>query len=173
MKRRAVFSTLGLSALGVGALPSWANAWTPSKINKDSLLLKAAEEDLLADLTEVIIPETSTPGAKTLEISKFIKTMISDVHSKDDQTKFKSGLGKVEEITRVLYGKSYSECSKEQKMHLLQGLNLSSEKDQKWFFDTVKRLSVQAYTTSEYYMINIAKFEFAPARYYGCVPLTQ
>ncbi len=173
MKRRKVFSTIGLSALGIGALPSWANAWTPSKIKNDSLNFNTAEDDLLVDLTEIIIPETTTPGAKTLEISKFIKTMISDIHSKEDQQKFKSGMVKVEEIAKVLYGKSYLECSKEQKIHLLKGLELSSEKDQKWFFDVTKRLCVQAYTSSEYYMVNIAKFEFAPARYYGCVPLTQ
>ena len=172
MKRRKVFSTIGLGVFGIGGLPTWANAWTPAKIKNDSLNLNLAEVDLLVDLTEIIIPETSTPGARTLEISKFIKTMISDLYSKEDQQKFKSGMVKIEEIAKVLYGKSYLECSKEQKLHLLKGLELSSDKDQKWFFDVTKRLCVQAYTSSEYYMVNIAKFEFAPARYYGCIPLT-
>ena len=82
-------------------------------------------------------------------------------------------MSKVEVVSKLLYGNTYGECSNLQKTHLLQGLNLSSDKDQKWFFNTTKRLSVQAYTSSEYFLTNIAKFEFAPGRYLGCVPVTQ
>lgn len=72
MKRREVFSNLGLSVLGLSTLPSWANAWTGSKLQNDSLGLSADQASLLEDLAETIIPETDTPGAKTLEIAKFI-----------------------------------------------------------------------------------------------------
>lgn len=173
MKRREVFSNLGLGALGVIALPAWANGWSGASIKKDGLGLSVEQNNLLEDLTETIIPETSTPGAKTLEIAKFIKTMVADIFSPEDRERFKTAMAKVEDVSKLLYGNTYGECSNLQKTHLLQGLNLSSDKDQKWFFNTTKRLSVQAYTSSEYFLTNIAKFEFAPGRYLGCVPVTQ
>ena len=173
MKRREVFSNLGFSVLGLSTLPSWANAWTGSKLQNDSLGLSADQASLLEDLAETIIPETDTPGAKTLEIAKFIKLMVGDVYSPEDRERFKNAMVKVDEVSKLLYGKTYSECSKLQKQHLLQGLEMSSDKDQKWFFNTTKGLSVRAYTSSEYYLTNIAHFEFAPGRYYGCVPLNQ
>lgn len=173
MKRREVFSNLGLGVLGLSTLPSWANGWTGSKLKKDALGLSADQANLLEDLAETIIPETKTPGAKTLEIAKFIKTMVADIYSPEDRERYKNAMVKVDEVSKLLYGKSYNESSKEQKTHLLQGLDMSSDKDQKWFFNTTKRLAVQAYTSSEYYLTNIAHFEFAPGRYLGCVPLTQ
>lgn len=173
MKRREVFSNLGLGALGVIALPAWANGWSGANIKKDNLGLSLDQNSLLEDLAETIIPETNTPGAKTLEIAKFIKTMVADIYSPEDRERFKVAVSKVEDISKLLYGKTYNECSIPQKIHLLQGLDMSSDKDQKWFFNTTKRLSVQAYTSSEYFLTNIAKFEFAPGRYLGCVPVPQ
>ncbi|HLO44843.1 MAG TPA: gluconate 2-dehydrogenase subunit 3 family protein [Leadbetterella sp.] len=173
MKRREVFSNLGLGALGVIALPAWANGWSGASIKKDTLQLSLADARLLDDLTETIMPETQTPGAKSLEIAKFVKLMVADVFSPEDRERFTKSLAKVEDVTKMLYGITFAECSTAQRLHLLQGLNLSSDKDQKWFFSTTKRLTVQAYTSSEYFLTNIAKFEFAPGRYLGCVPVTQ
>jgi hypothetical protein len=99
--------------------------------------------------------------------------MLSDMHKFEDQEKFKNSLKKVDEISTLLYGKAFIHCSKEQKVHLLNGLEMSSDVNQNWFFSTTKRYAIQAYTTSEYYLINIAKFEFAPGRYLGCVPLNS
>lgn len=157
---------------GIVALPAWANAWTPGKLDQ-GLTLTAAEGDLLIDLSETIIPETSTPGAKTLEISKFIKVMISDCYDAKDQERFRKALARVDEVSGLIYGKSYQESTKEQKLHLLQGLEMSSDADQKWFFGVVKRLTTQGYTSSEYFLTNIANFEFAPARFHGCVPVNK
>lgn len=157
---------------GVMTLPSWANAWTPSKLDA-GIVLSPAEGDLLTDLSETIIPETGTPGAKTLEVSKFIRVMISDCYNKKDQERFKTALGKVDEVSKLIYGKPYQQSTKEQKLHLLQGLEMSSDTDQKWFFGVVKRLTTQGYTSSEYFLTNIAGFEFAPARFHGCVPLIK
>jgi hypothetical protein len=173
MKRREVFASLGASALGLLGVPAWANGWSPSNIKKDKLSLTENDESLLENICETILPETQTPGAKSLEISKFVKTMVSDIFSKEDQEKFKKGFPKINPIAKLIYGKNYEECTTPQKEHLLNGLSISSDADQKWFFDTLKRLSILGYTTSEYYLTEIAKFEFAPGRYHGCVPLTQ
>ena len=171
MKRRELFSTLGVGLLTSLSLPVWANSWSPKKLPNHFLNLSLVQSTVLEDLSETILPETDSPGAKSLEIPKFIENMIADMYKPADQKRFTDALLKVENISKLLYGKPYLECSKEQKLNLLQGLNLSSDKDQKWFFDITKGLTVRAYTSSEYYLTEIAKFEFAPGRYFGCVPL--
>jgi hypothetical protein len=173
MKRREMFSTLGVGLMTTLSLPAWANGWTAQKLPKHALSLNLIQSSVLEDLSETILPETDSPGAKTLEIPKFIETMVADMYTPADQKRFKDSLLKVEDISKLLYGKPYLECSKEQKLNLLQGLNISSDKDQKWFFDTTKGLTIRAYTSSEYYLTEVAKFEFAPGRYYGCVPLNS
>ena len=95
------------------------------------------------------------------------------MHKPADQEKFKKGLAKINELSISLFGKSFGDSSTQQKLHLLQGFGMSSDENLKFFMDATKRYAVRAYTTSEYYQVNVAKFEFAPARYHGCVPLNQ
>lgn len=173
MKRRDLLSSLALSTLGIISLPSWANAWQGKNLKGNPLRLQSLELTNLDQLAETIIPETKTPGAKTLEIAKFINKMIADTYIKADQDKFKVGLQKIEELSNVVYGSTFEKTSNAQKIHMLEGMKLSTDTNQKWFYNTLKGLSVWAYTSSEYYMTTIDKFEFAPARYSGCVPLTQ
>ncbi len=173
MNRRKLLSSLGAGMIGVAALPSWAIAWSPNKLNGVKLPLSILENEILIDIVETIIPETDTPGAKTLEVPIFIKTMIEDVYIEKDRQRFQISLSKINNLGKSLFGNNYKESSTEQKIHLLKGLELSSDQDLKWFFYTTKRLTIQGYTSSEYFMMKIAKFEFAPARYYGCIPITQ
>lgn len=173
MKRRTLLSGLGSAVFGLTALPAWATNWKPNEIAKDTLQLSYLDDSMLSDLCETIIPETDSPGAKNLEVPQFVKTMISDVFEGNDQNKFKNSFVKIEDISKALYGQSYEKCSTAQKLHLLKGLPLSNDLDLKWFFNVLKSLTIQGYTSSEYYMTNIGKFEFAPARYYGCIPLNQ
>ncbi|MBK9508747.1 MAG: gluconate 2-dehydrogenase subunit 3 family protein [Cytophagaceae bacterium] len=173
MKRREVFSSLTLGIVGAVSLPSWANNWTAKNLKPDSLELNTSEEDLLEAICEAIIPETDTPGSRTLQIPKFVKLMVTDMHKVADQDKFKKGLAKVNELSISLFGKSFEGSNTQQKLHLLQGFGMSSDENLRFFMDATKRYAVRAYTTSEYYQVNIEKFEFAPARYHGCVPLNQ
>ena len=41
------------------------------------------------------------------------------------------------------------------------------------FYNVTKRLSVQAYTTSEFYLTKIHVYEMVPGRYHGCMPIDQ
>lgn len=173
MKRREVFSSLTLGFVSAVSLPSWANNWSPKNLKSDNLKFNLSEESLFEAICEAIIPETDTPGAKTLEIPKFVKLMVTDMHKTADQEKFKKGLSKVNDISVSLFGKSFEDSDSSQKLHLLKGFGMSSDPNLKFFVEATKNYAVRAYTTSEYYLVNVAKFEFAPARYHGCVPLNQ
>src|ERR1043165_9652553 len=70
---------------------------------------------LIAELAETIIPRTDTPGAKDAGVQDYIITMILDCTPTKLQNKFMNGLVDVQEYTQAQYGRSFLECSKEQR----------------------------------------------------------
>lgn len=75
MQRRSALKSLTAAVGGLMSLPSWAQAWTPETV-KGPTLLTMAEEDTLAEIVETIIPETSTPGAKSLKVHQLIDELL-------------------------------------------------------------------------------------------------
>lgn len=170
MNRRQVIQNLTLGVGGLLALPSWANAWNASNFPK-STAFSAAEESLLAEIVDTIIPKTDTSGAKELGVQKFVQRMIADCFNKNDQDTFKAGLQKTDKLASEKYGKGFETCSSIEKLELLKAIQNSEDKDLKSYFGLVKRLTIQGYMNSEYVMTNITKFEFAPGRFHGCVSI--
>jgi hypothetical protein len=94
----------------------------------------------------------------------------------DDQKKFQEGLKSFEEMCRKKFGNGFLKCTQQQKNDILK--ELETNKDDKspgqQFYKTVKRYTVQSYTSSKEYMTEIAGFKLVPGRMYnGCVPLKK
>ena len=68
---------------------------------------------------------------------------------------------------------SFVKASPAQRQTLLK--KLESRKDSKddlaYFYSTTKGLTIQAYTTSEFYLTRVHVYEMVPSRYHGCVPV--
>lgn len=125
----------------------------------------------LADVAETIIPKTDTPGAKELGVDRFVEKMLADCFDKKAQENFSAGLNLLDSISQSTFGKPFSGLDKKQKQHVLTGMSMHQDPLQKNFFNTVKNLTVQGYSTSEYVMTNITNYELVPGRFHGCVPL--
>ena len=50
-----------------------------------------------------------------------------------------------------------------------KGVSLSTDAQQKEFFASIKNLTIQGYTSSEYVMVNYYNYEMAPGHFYGCI----
>ncbi len=69
-------------------------------------------------------------------------------------------------------GKSFINCDPGQKNTIIAELDASKSKDARsYFYHTVKRLTVQAYTTSEFFLTRVHIYKMIPGRFEGCVPL--
>ncbi|NLR69113.1 gluconate 2-dehydrogenase subunit 3 family protein [Chitinophaga varians] len=138
---------------------------------------------LIAELAEVIIPETDTPGAKSAGVHDFIATMIRDCSSRKVQNRFLYGLEDVAAYTRTKYGKSFVHCRKEEKEAVVahfekksrpwEGLmgKVSSRLFGDPFFVTLKKYTVIGYCTSMQGATKAMAYEYIPGRYKGCTPL--
>jgi hypothetical protein len=85
-----------------------------------SLAISDQQEALLADIADVIIPTTSTPGAKAAGAEKFITRLMRDCYVLEDQKKFYSGLDKIDALGKEVYGKGFSALDLTQKNDIVK-----------------------------------------------------
>ena len=172
MQRRSAVKNIALTIGATIVLPSWANAW-----NKDSFQhiqnIISPQENLLAEIVETIIPKTNTPGAKELNVHQFIPVMVKDCYDKNTQTVYAKGFDLVDKNAKNAFSKSFLECDTKQRLEILDKMSKSENSDEKNFLQLVKGLTIKGYLSSEYVMTNLRIYEYAPARYHGCVPVKK
>lgn len=172
MQRRSALKNVALTLGGLVTLPSWATHWTPESIGQVSGLA-ATEEALLAEIVETIIPETNTPGAKSLKVHQFALRMINDCYSETAQNNLKQGLVAADQTARQLYQKTFVACDAAQRLAVLNAMGTSSDTPTKQFVSMMKNLTIQGYMNSEYVQVNMMGYNMAPGFYHGCVPLKK
>lgn len=135
-------------------------------------MISAEEEAMLAALCETILPKTTTPGAKELSSHIFALTMVDDCRKKEDQDRFISGMKAFQEKCKSAAGKDFVNSTIDQRNAVLASIIAEKDEDSdlKYFFKTVKGLTIQSYTASEFFMTRVQVYELIPGRYHGCVP---
>lgn len=171
MNRREVLRNAALAAGGFIALPTWAEAWTPSKVRNGNPFLSGEQEALLTSIVDTILPTTDTPGAKDLGVPAFIQKMLADCYEKDVQENFIKGLEKTEAVAKDSFLNSFGTCTSLQRKDVLNKLSTSAEQTQKDYFALVKSLTILGFTTSEYVQTKHLNYNPIPGHYYGCVPV--
>ena len=86
MNRRQIVKGMAATVGGMLVLPAWASAWNSESLQGFQSNFVGLEEALLAEIVEAIIPETDTPGAKKLEVHRFIDKMLGIVLTKKAAT---------------------------------------------------------------------------------------
>ena len=102
--------------------------------------------------------------------------MVDDCYSPYDQKKFVEGLNQFDKLAKDKVDKSFTSFTREQKKEFLtaiekkQGIPGGALK----FYQTVKRYTVQAFTTSKKYMTEVRHYKIVPgSNFKGCVPLVK
>ncbi len=128
-------------------------------------------ENLLAELSESIIPKTSSPGAKDISEHRFVLKMFDDCRSKEDQEKFFAGLIAFEKQAEKISVKSFIKQAPVERKAVLDEMekNKDSKEDIFGFYKTMKRLTIQAYSSTEFFLTKVQVYELVPSRYHGCV----
>ncbi|MEZ4902790.1 MAG: gluconate 2-dehydrogenase subunit 3 family protein [Spirosomataceae bacterium] len=121
----------------------------------------------MAELADVIIPTTSTPGAKAAGVEKFIVRVMRDCYPKAEQEKFYAGLTQLNTDSKNKFSKSFVELSDVQKNEMVKATTVSN----KSFFMRMKELTVTGYFTSEIGATKALEYVAIPGRFEGCVPL--
>ena len=132
-----------------------------------SVIVTPEQQTLLAEVAEVIIPTTDTPGAKAAGVEQFIIRVMRDCYQREEQAKFYDGLAKLDADSRAGHGKSFVELDAAKKNEVVR----KATENNKAFFTLMKQLTVAGYFTSEIGATKALEYLPIPGRFEGDVPL--
>lgn len=165
--RRIALERISL-ILGGSLTPQLAAGLQGQVLNTgESLEVSEAQKALLAEVADVIIPDTDTPGAKAAGAHEFIIRVMRDCHVLEEQETFYAGLERIAENSRKLHEKEFADLAPEQKDGLIEDV---SKKDG-GFFRRLKSLTMAGYFTSEIGATQALEYLPIPGKFEGDVPL--
>ena len=141
------------------------------------------KKQLIAELTETIIPRTDTPGAKDANVADFVVAMVTYGLTKTEQWTFLLGLEDVDNYALRHFGQVFLTCSAEQRIDVLRYferslwvgprlvLKIRNKLLGRSFFELLRWLTAIGYCSSEAGATKALRYDFMPMVYNGCVPL--
>lgn len=157
-------------------------AFTPAFFSVD-------QARLVSELSEIILPKTSTPGAKEAGVPGFIDSMLKGVYSKKDQDSFMKGLEEFDQDAKETFGDSFIDCKPEDQIAHVRKHHDAALSDSKgatiaawWvtggetekpFIIKMKELTLIGFFSSEPGATEVLQYNQVPGPFKGCVPLAQ
>ncbi len=170
--RRVAIQQLLLIWAGAALLPACLHNEQKVSIPLKFIHITADEEIMLAELAEAILPKTDTPGAKDLSAHLFVLKMVDDCATKKDQEKFMQGMRAFDEYAKKKTGRTFVENNPQERKAIVSELDSQKSDDAlSFFYQGTKELTIEAYTTCEYYLTKIRGYKMIPGKFQGCVPL--
>ena len=119
MNRRTAIRNVVIITAGAGLLPSCSNN-DKRVISLKNISITGSQEQMLAELTETIIPKTKNfIGAKDLKTHEFVLTMVDDCTSPEEQKKFTDGLKAFDKLSHDKFGQLFTGYTAKQKKNCL------------------------------------------------------
>jgi Gluconate 2-dehydrogenase subunit 3 len=182
----AFFSSQTLLALADASTTKTAN--TKTFLDKNNHLL-------LAQISEIIMPRTDTPGAIDVGVADKMDEIFAQVLNAQEQQKIKEGFVALDQLCKVIHKKAFLALDATQQIALVKTLNLnfvkagSSEatlleeyqstidktQTQKAIdlFAIIKELTLLIFFRSEPGATKVLQYVAIPGRFNGCVPLKE
>ena len=141
-------------------------------------VLDSGRDELVAVIADYIIPETDTPGARSVGVHRFIDLMLSEYHSTADKARFLAGLDDVNARAKQSGAKDFVGASREQQHAILVALDRDAYQPgtatgPRPFFRMMKELTLLGYYTSEAGATKELQYNQVPGRYEACVPMSR
>jgi hypothetical protein len=169
MNRRDSLKKIALASGLLVSLPSWANDWSLESLSTSGSVFNIAEQDLLASVTDTIIPQGNAIGALSVGVDKFLLRLLTDCYDAEVQTNVKSQLLQLDAKIQTQFGKSFTEATQGQRQELLLTFSASEIKSEKDFFNLMKSETIRGFNTSREVLMNYLQFKPVPGHFYGCV----
>lgn len=154
---------------------------TRPDINWKPEFLTQEQASLVAEVAEIIIPKTDTPGAKDVGVPAFIDSILKDVSPAEDQKRFTDGLAAFDEEAKKAYGDAFLDLEPAQQQEHVKKLHdaaIQTERNtdpapKRPFILMMKELTMLGYFTSEAGATQVLQYDPVPGAYKGCIPVTE
>ena len=174
MDRREALA-LTTSFLGATLVGSQVFLGACSAPVKGAPMLTDADIPLLNALSDGILPDSeSSPGAGMAGVGRFIKAIVSDCYSREEEALFTEGLRTLESDVQAKYGKPFPALISEEQLKILTAHDTEAralEADGKPnFYSMLLQLTLWGYFSSEPGATQALRYNPTPGRYEGCIP---
>lgn len=183
MNRREVLLALGGAAVFADPLLA-AGRTLRSRLASGTTLkvLDPHQNETVVTIAEMIIPATDTPGATAAKVNEFVDLALGEWFDDNERAKFLQGIGELDDRSRKRFGKEFTACAPDQRTEMLQlvdaevaGLRDADKQGMhreptpsQGFFQSLKRLTLLGYYTSEIGDAEELHNPIIPGRYDGC-----
>jgi len=192
MHRRELFRFLGAGAalpvFDSNLLAAFQDAHPKSAYTLRTL--NPHQNATLVTMTDLIIPETDTPGAKAVRVNEFIDLILTEWAHDDERKTFLAGLDDVDKRSNAIFEKNFIDVTPAQQEILLRELDQRYAMDREDraahfvrrphnaqltgdFFGVVKRMTLYGYYTSEVGFTQELRKQIIPGTYHGCTPVSD
>ena len=136
---------------------------------------------MIAEIAEIIIPKTDTPGAKDVGVPAFIDKMLNDCYKAEDQERFMKGATDFDADAKATYGDSFIYCDADKQKELVlkyhgeavAAMKSDAPPKDRPFILMMKELTMLGFFTSEPGATQVLQYVAVPGSYKGCVPLSE
>ena len=141
-------------------------------------------------MTDLIIPETDTPGAKAARVNEFVDVILTEWATEEERQRFLAGLANVDKDSNELFGKDFVDATPKQQVTLLRAMddaaaaargpvrqkhgNTVPEPDAQLkgdFYEVFRGITLHGYYTSEIGFTQELKLKIIPGEQHGCQTL--
>ena len=173
LSRRSALKYFIILSAGAALLPTCKPGDKKYASPYDHLPVDKEDTAMLAKMTEIIIPDNNTPGAKAVSAHLFALTMMNDCYKQKDRDIFMKGMKAFQNKVKKKYDKPFSDCSAQECEAVIDEMNQSKDDKEEavLFYNTLKHLTIQAYTNSEYYLTHVRIYRHVPGKYKASVPV--
>jgi Gluconate 2-dehydrogenase subunit 3 len=168
VNRRQALRTLGHAAAGAAASSLWVESLSASSLQQvhtpethaaiaardwTPTVLTTRQNQTVVILTELIIPETDTPGAKATNVNRFIDRVLAGAKPENREA-FLRGLAWIDQRSQVLFGGDFAASEAENQTRLLIRLSTEGNPDREDqigldFFRAIKSMTINGYYSTE------------------------
>lgn len=173
INRRTAIRHLAVLSAGATLLPACFQQQSGQGISFNHFKITDGQRQLLETLTATLIPTTDTPGAKEVSADRFVWKMLDDCATDADRTKFLNGLQQFDAAAKTSGGRSFVKLDPAGREALLSAIEAKKTPGDElgFFYSTTKRLTILAYSSSQYFLTKVQVYELVPGRWHGCVPV--
>jgi len=150
MNRRELIKNVALMLGGTFSTPTlmamnhWEQSTAPG-IAVSFFSFTDTQKMIVAEVAEMIIPKTQTPGAKDVGVPAFIEMMLKDCYKEPEQKSFTEGLASLEKV-------KFLSLNSDERKGVLKFLEQEAKKmtsKSTPFWRLIKELTLLGYFTSE------------------------
>ena len=180
IKRLAMLTGGALSLSTVSAIMSGCSTSGTGSFSPETL--SSEQNELVTVISELIIPETDTPGAKAAGVNRFIDHMLTEWNSEEEKDHFLSSLDRVNEVSSSKFQKDFLELNEADQVKVLEQLEkeamqkpseVPDNENNRPFFSMMKEYTIVGYYTSEIGASQELKSNIVPGYYDACMPYDE